>query len=313
MRFTLTLSLLLLSASLCLGQDAPTPTPAPAEPAPEPGLIVGDVAPEFTASDQEGKPWKSVEHFGKGNYVVVYFYPGDLTPGCTLQACGYRDHLAGLRKEGIEVVGVSGDSAENHARFAKEKKLGFTLLADPKGELATAFGVPHRPGGESQVQLGGKPTTFVRGVTSKRFTFVIDPKGLVVRREETSDAARDARRIRFWIAKEQNKLRQELPESLATWLEAARAQLEAGEHEGFIKERCHPSDLEGILQETSIEKIAQRFASKSEGVRLTLGHCLEAKPELLPAGDVAVFRNIAGGPSEITFEQVGGKWYLRNR
>lgn len=306
MRTALTLSLLLLSAGLGWTQDTPKPED-------KPGVIAGDVAPEFTATDQAGKPWKSSEHFGKGKWVVVYFYPGDLTPGCTLQACGYRDHLPGLRKEGIEVVGISGDSAENHARFAKAKQLGFTLLADPKGELAEAFGVPAKPGGESQVQVEGKPTTFVRGVTTRRYTYVIDPKGLVVLRNERTDAARDARRIRFWIATQSKTLQRKLPDSLAAWLKAAIAQLEAGEFEAFIKERCHPSDLRDILQQTTIEKLAQGFAGKSDGIRLTLGNCLDAKPEVLPAGDVAVFKKIAGGPSEIAFEQVEGKWYLRNK
>ena len=313
MRSSLTLSLLLLAIGPGWAQDAPTP--APQEPAPqeEAGVIVGDAAPEFTALDQAGKSWKSSEHFAKGKYTVVYFYPGDLTPGCTLQACGYRDHLAGMRKEGIEVVGVSGDSVENHAAFAKEKKLGFTLLADPKGELAEAFGVPSRPGGESQVQLGGKATTFTRGVTSRRYTFVISPKGQVVYRGERSDPARGARRIRFWIATKEKTVRRELPDSLAAWLKEAIAQLEAGDAKGFIKERCHPSDLEDILQQATLEQLAQRFASKLDGVKLTLGHCLDFKPEVLPAGDVAVFRKVAGGPNEIAFEQVAGKWYLRNR
>ena len=307
MRTALTLSFLLLSTSLSWSQDAPkTPTEDQA------GLIVGDVAPEFTALDQAGKPWKSSEHFGKGKYVIVYFYPGDLTPGCTVQACGYRDYLAGFRKEGIEVVGVSGDSVDNHAGFAKEKKLGFTLLADPEGELAKAFGVHFKPGGESQVQLDGKATTFVRGVTTKRTTFVFDPKGVVVYRSE-GNPYRDARKIRFWIAAKEKTVKRELPESLAIWLKESAAQLEAGETEAFIKERCHPTDLEDILQSATMEQLVQGFASKSDKLRLTLPNCLAAKPKLLPAGDVALFTKVAGGPSEIYFEQLDGKWYLRNK
>src|SRR5437016_4764214 len=91
-------------------------------------LKVGDPAPTFTATDDQGKEWKSTEHVGK-KVLVVYFYPADMTGGCTKQACGFRDDMKALSERGVEVVGISGDSAENHQFFKKYHNLNFTLLA----------------------------------------------------------------------------------------------------------------------------------------------------------------------------------------
>ncbi len=85
-------------------------------------LEVGSAAPEFTVKDDTGADWKSSDHFGK-KIVVVYFYPADLTGGCTKQACGFRDDMAKLQDEGVEVVGVSGDSVANHQIFKKDRSL----------------------------------------------------------------------------------------------------------------------------------------------------------------------------------------------
>src|SRR5215207_4043050 len=79
-------------------------------------LKVGDKAPAFEARSDAGTTWVSAEHVGK-KWVVVYFYPGDFTPGCTAQANAFRDAMHKLRDKGVEVVGVSGDSAEVHAKF----------------------------------------------------------------------------------------------------------------------------------------------------------------------------------------------------
>src|SRR5205814_8540789 len=72
-------------------------------------LKVGDPAPPFVLSDDQGKPWKSADHFGK-KWVVIYFYPGDFTPGCTIQAKAFKEGMTKLAEEGVEVVGISGDS-----------------------------------------------------------------------------------------------------------------------------------------------------------------------------------------------------------
>src|SRR5438046_3064529 len=88
-------------------------------------LQVEATAPEFEATDDQGQTWMSSDRVGK-KYLVVYFYPGDFTPGCTKQAQFVRDNLNKLTDLGIEVVGVSGDAPETHALFKKAEKLNFT-------------------------------------------------------------------------------------------------------------------------------------------------------------------------------------------
>ncbi len=95
-------------------------------------LKVGDPAPVFQAKDDQGKEWKSADHVGK-KILVVYFYPADMTSGCTTQACTFRDDMDKLTAKGIEVVGVSGDSVKNHQVFKQVHKLNFSLLADEDG------------------------------------------------------------------------------------------------------------------------------------------------------------------------------------
>ena len=90
-------------------------------------LKVGDAAPSFSALDDSGKEWKSADHVGK-KVIVVYFYPADMTGGCTKQACGFRDDMKNLTDKGVEVIGVSGDSVKNHQLFKKAHELNFALL-----------------------------------------------------------------------------------------------------------------------------------------------------------------------------------------
>ena len=113
---------------------ATTSAPAAAE------LTVGQPAPDFTTTDQDGKPL----HLAglKGHPVVVYFYPKDETPGCTKEACSFRDAWTDLQKKGVIVIGVSTDTAESHKAFAKNHQLPFTLVSDPNGEIAAKYGVP---------------------------------------------------------------------------------------------------------------------------------------------------------------------------
>src|SRR2546421_6451350 len=85
---------------------------------------VGDPAPTFEATDDQGQTWKSSDHVGK-KILVVYFYPADMTGGCTKQACGFRDDMQKLAGEGVEVVGISGDTVENHKVFKEFHKLNF--------------------------------------------------------------------------------------------------------------------------------------------------------------------------------------------
>jgi peroxiredoxin Q/BCP len=106
---------------------------------------VGDQAPLIEGKDQDGKTWKLADHIGK-HVVLFYFYPKDDTPGCTKQACGLRDRMGDLKKDKVEVVGVSFDSSESHQKFIAKHNLNFPLLADTDGKIADAYGVRREPG-----------------------------------------------------------------------------------------------------------------------------------------------------------------------
>ena len=101
-------------------------------------LEPGDKAPAFTLTDAGGRKI-SLEDF-RGRHVVVFFYPQDDTPGCTKEACGFRDAWDDLRALGAEVLGVSADDAASHARFASKYRLPFTLLSDPDRKVMRAYG-----------------------------------------------------------------------------------------------------------------------------------------------------------------------------
>ena len=160
-------------------------------------LKVGDPAPEFEALDDTGKPWKSADHVGK-HIMVVYFYPADMTPGCTKQACGYRDRLEELQNAGVEVVGISGDSVHNHQLFKEAHKLNFTLLADVNGEVARKFGVPYFAGQTVvKKEINGKLESLVREITPHRWTFVIGrDKTIKFKNDHVKPAEDSARRSR---------------------------------------------------------------------------------------------------------------------
>ncbi len=100
---------------------------------------VGDAAPDFTATATDGSTIRLSDFAGK--WVVLYFYPKDDTPGCTKEACGFRDVYAQFQKKGAVVLGVSADSAKSHAKFTEKFKLPFPLLADEKREIVRAYGV----------------------------------------------------------------------------------------------------------------------------------------------------------------------------
>ena len=143
---------------------------------------------------EDGKSWNSADHVGK-KIVVVYFYPADMTGGCTKQACGFRDDMTRLKAEGVEVVGVSGDSVASHVIFKKEYDLNFTLLADEQGDVARAFGVPLKDGGSIERTIDGKNVTLTRGVTAARWTFVIDANGKIAAKNTAVKAAEDSKAI----------------------------------------------------------------------------------------------------------------------
>jgi peroxiredoxin Q/BCP len=164
-------------------------------------LQVGETTPAFTATDDQGRPWKSTDHVGE-KYLVVYFYPGDFTPGCIRQAQTFRDNMNKLTEQGIEVVGVSGDAARSHALFKQMMKLNFTLLADEDGSLAKRFGVPVGAGGEVKTKdAQGKVVTLKRGVTAARWTFVIGKDGKIVYKNTKVNPVEDSKQVAAAILK----------------------------------------------------------------------------------------------------------------
>jgi peroxiredoxin Q/BCP len=168
-------------------------------------LNVGDKAPAFEARTDADATWDSAERFGK-QWVVVYFYPGDFTPGCIAQAKAFRDAMHKLAEKGVEVVGVSGDSVETHLLFKKAQKLNFTLLADEEGAIAKLFGVPVGKGGKVKAKdAEGKPIEITRNVTTARWTFVIGKDGRIAYKNVKVTPALDAKAITEFIAKAESK------------------------------------------------------------------------------------------------------------
>jgi peroxiredoxin Q/BCP len=125
-------------------------------------LKVGDLAPDFELQSVNGGTFHLKEHLGNGGFVL-YFYPKDFTPGCTSEACGFRDEYAELVKAGIQVYGISTDPIESHKRFIKEYRLPFELLSDVDGRVARLYGVYNR-----------------LFKVANRVTFVIDDSGTIL-------------------------------------------------------------------------------------------------------------------------------------
>ena len=142
-------------------------------------LNPGDPAPEFSAPDDQNQLWKLSDYIGK-KFIIVYFYPAAMTGGCTKQACAFRDNMSKLNELDAVVVGVSGDKVENLKYFKMAENLNFPLLSDETGAIAKKFGVPVRDGGLIVRIVNGKEVTLVRGVTTSRWTFVIDKNGKIV-------------------------------------------------------------------------------------------------------------------------------------
>jgi thioredoxin-dependent peroxiredoxin len=158
-------------------------------------LQIGDVAPAFESKDDQGLTWKSSDHLGK-KYIVIYFYPGDFTPGCTAQAKKFQDNMNKLYDQGAEVVGVSGDSAKTHALFKDAYKLTITLVADEQGSLAKKFGVPVGAGAEVKTRDADKKLlTLKREVTTARWTFIIGLDGKILYKNTKVDPVKDSAQV----------------------------------------------------------------------------------------------------------------------
>ena len=122
-------------------------------------LNIGDKAPAFSAKDQKGKTHRLADY--KGEWLLIYFYPRDFTSGCTREACEFRNNFEQLKKK-VNIVGVSAASQESHAKFAAKQDLPFTLLADKKRQIISAYGAKV-------------------GILTKRFSYLIDPEGSIAK------------------------------------------------------------------------------------------------------------------------------------
>jgi peroxiredoxin Q/BCP len=125
-------------------------------------ISVGDRIPSFELPSHRGGRVRSDDLLGKGP-LVIYFYPRDHTPGCTVEACAFRDHYAEFKEAGAEVVGISSDSPDTHVGFASKHSLPFILLSDPDNTVRRQFGVSRHA-----------------GLIAGRETFIVDNEGVVV-------------------------------------------------------------------------------------------------------------------------------------
>lgn len=130
-------------------------------------LKIGDMAPEFSLQDQNGEVHRLADYLGKK--VVLYFYPRDDTPGCTKEACNFRDNIARFNSGNSVVLGVSGDTVNSHAKFQEKYELPFTLLSDPEHAMLEDYGV-----WQEKSFMGKKHMGIVRT------TFIIDEKGKIM-------------------------------------------------------------------------------------------------------------------------------------
>jgi thioredoxin-dependent peroxiredoxin len=122
-------------------------------------LQIGEKAPDFTAKDQNGKQVSLSDY--KGKYVILYFYPKDDTPGCTAEACSFRDNYQSLTSQGFAVIGVSTDSEKSHKKFETKYNLPFTLIADEDKVINEAYGVWAEKSMYGKTYMGTARTTFI--------------------------------------------------------------------------------------------------------------------------------------------------------
>ena len=141
-------------------------------------LKTGDIAPGFSLNDAEGKTHYLSDYAGE--YLVLYFYPKDDTPGCTKEACHFRDDMSQLEKLGAHVVGISIDNSASHADFAKKYHLPFPLLADTSGQVADSYGAL---------------TNLYIFKIAKRYTYLIDPAGKISKIYKSVDTSNHSQQI----------------------------------------------------------------------------------------------------------------------
>lgn len=125
------------------------------------GVSVGNKVPDFSLNDQNGQTFRLQDHLGKKS-LVIFFYPKDDTPGCTIEACSFRDSHEEFIKAGAMVIGISGDSMASHQQFSKKYQLQYTLLADEGNQVRKLFDVPK-----------------TLGLMAGRVTYILDKDGTV--------------------------------------------------------------------------------------------------------------------------------------
>lgn len=145
-------------------------------------LKEGNKAPEFTLTDQNSNKVSLSDY--KGQKVVVYFYPKDHTPGCTRQACAFRDTYQEFKKKNVKVIGISKDDTSSHAKFEKDYELPFTLLSDTDLKVANDFGVV------VEKSMFGK-----KSIGMSRSTFIIDEDGIIIKVFPKADPDNNAQEI----------------------------------------------------------------------------------------------------------------------
>lgn len=139
---------------------------------------IGTAAPDFRLQDQNGKWHTLADHRGK--WIALYFYPKDQTPGCTKEACAFRDNIFAFEKLGALILGVSLDDVKSHEEFAKKYSLPFPILADPDGTVAKQYGVYRNLG--------------IMKIASRE-SFLIDPQGKLVKHYEKVDPEKHSAEI----------------------------------------------------------------------------------------------------------------------
>lgn len=167
MSFLRSLLVLLFNAMPFLGSAQAAPIPS-----------TGSAAPELSLPDQSGKIMQLSDM--RGQWVVLYFYPKDDTPGCTEEACQFRDDMAALQSLGARIVGISVDDSVSHAAFARKYNLQFPLLADRDGRVADAYGAL---------------SDWLLLKVARRYTFLIDPQGRIAKAYLKVDTSRHSAEI----------------------------------------------------------------------------------------------------------------------
>jgi len=150
-------------------------------------MNVGDKVPDLELKDQNGKAFKFSDFIGKKAFVV-YFYPKDFTPGCTKEACSFRDSYEDFKELGAEVIGISGDSTESHSKFATRYNLPYIFLSDDKKRARDAFGVK----------------SSLLGLIPGRETFIFDKQGKLLHKFNSMNAKKHMPEALYVLKKNQN-------------------------------------------------------------------------------------------------------------